>query len=107
VRTKQDILKLSQCSLAPRQGYRRVSIVEFLPLTTAIPAPAGAAPAHPIPPAPVAAKPAPAGAQAAASPLHRSAAPARAPRLGEVCPRCGAEVKARQLFSGTFGGCLC
>jgi hypothetical protein len=36
VRTKQDILRLSQCSLAPRQGYRRVCIVEFLPLTTRV-----------------------------------------------------------------------
>jgi hypothetical protein len=107
VRTKQDILRLSQCSLAPRQGFRRVSIVEFLPLTAAL----GAAPvtvsstsaaptamggaSRPAPPAPVA---------------HSSAhapAPSRSPRVGEVCPRCGAEVKERPLFSGTFIGCLC
>src|SRR5262249_60507637 len=69
VRPKQDILRLSQCSLAPRQGYRRVSIVEFLPLTSAIaPAPAKAhAPAPhagPLPP-PLVAKPSPAHGPAA------------------------------------------
>jgi hypothetical protein len=100
VRTKQDILRLSQCSLAPRQGFRRVSIVEFLPLTTALtaaPAKTGTPAAAPPPPAP----PTLVNRQAPAQPA------ARALRTGEVCPRCGAEVKERPLFSGTFVGCLC
>jgi hypothetical protein len=118
VRTKQDILRLSQCSLSPRQGFRRVSIVEFLPLTTAISAfqPAGpAGGALPAPPPvivkPGTAAPPPSSASPAArsSPQHTAAGSLvqRAPRLGEVCPRCGAEVKERPLFSGTFVGCLC
>jgi hypothetical protein len=96
VRTKQDILRLSQCSLAPRQGFRRVCIVEFLPLTTVLAATNGAKAVQ-----------APAGAYGA--PAKAPAAPARRgpARLGEICPECGAEVKERPLFSGTFVGCLC
>jgi hypothetical protein len=106
VRTKQDILRLSQCSLAPRQGFRRVSIVEFLPLTTAVAVPV--APPLPVsqtqsPPPPPAQKTAPSGPVT----TPRPPATARSPRVGEVCPRCGAEVKERPLFSGTFMGCLC
>lgn len=92
VRAKQDILRSPQCSLSPRQGLRRVCIVEFLPLTTATgsraPSASRSAPA-PAPPA-----------------IVKPAAP-RALRLGDVCPICGAEVKERPLFSGTFVGCLC
>ena len=111
VRSKQDILRLSQCSLAPRQGYRRVCIVEFLPLTAALGAtPVTASQASPASPAPPAAtgsasRPAP-PAPVAHSCVH-APAPGRSPRVGEVCPRCGAEVKERPLFSGTFVGCLC
>jgi hypothetical protein len=97
VRTKQDILRLSQCSLAPRQGFRRVCIVEFLPLTTALYAANGAQPKQAPPGVPAQASQAPA-------PSARRAVPAR---LGEICPACGAEVKERPLFSGTFVGCLC
>jgi hypothetical protein len=99
VRTKQDILRLSQCSLAPRQGFRRVCILEFLPLTTAL------GPAHPATPSP--APVAPVGSVAPLPPPRRVVQPSRAPRLGEVCQACGAEVKERPLFSGTFVGCLC
>ncbi len=102
VRTKQDILRLSQCSLAPRQGFRRVCILEFLPLTTALAAGTTAAPPRPAPAvavAPATASPAP--------PARRASAPARTARLGEICQSCGAEVKERPLFSGTFVGCLC
>jgi hypothetical protein len=97
VRTKQDILRLSQCSLAPRQGFRRVCIVEFLPFTTVLSAGSAGQALQAPPGAPVLSK------QAPPAPVRR-AGPAR---LGEVCPTCGAEVKERPLFSGTFVGCLC
>ncbi len=89
VRTKQDILQLAQCSLGPRQGFRRAAIVEFLPLTT------NAAP------------PAASLAASAAAVLSRSAVPLCIPKLGDACQKCGAEVKERQLFTGSFIGCLC
>jgi hypothetical protein len=95
VSSKQDVLRSPQCSLSPRQGLRRVCIVEFLPLTTSLPAQRS-----PTPP--------PVRAQGV---LSGRASPARAPtrplRPGESCPVCGAEVKERPLFSGTFVGCLC
>jgi hypothetical protein len=96
VRVKQDILRSPQCSLAPRQGFRRVAIVEFLPLTTAV----GAGPTPPPP------RPAPAP-NAVPPPSRRAPAQPRTLRMGELCPICGAEVKERPLFSGTFVGCLC
>lgn len=88
VRTKQDILRLSQCSLSPRQGFRRVSIVEYLPLTAMV----GAASTGSV-----------------VGPPHPGVVPTKkmAPRIGEICPTCGAEVKERMLFSGTFIGCMC
>lgn len=92
VHGKQDILRSPQCSLSPRQGLRRVCIVEFLPLTTV----AGNRPPPPKP-APAPPKPAPAMPRPPPRPL----------RLGDVCPLCGAEVKERPLFSGTFIGCMC
>lgn len=96
VQTKQDILRSPQCSLSPRQGLRRVCIVEYLPLTTAV-APTNKA----VLTAPPALRtPTP-------MPMPAPPAPAPAPRLGEICPVCGAEVKERPLFSGTYIGCLC
>jgi hypothetical protein len=101
VRTKQDILRLAQCSLAPRQGFRRVSIVEFLPLTASL---AAVVPSLPVTP-PTTKAPSITSTTATAPPTPRVVA--RAPRVGETCPKCGAEVKERPLFSGTFVGCLC
>ena len=92
VRTKQDVVSSPQCSRSPKQGHRRVAIVEFLPLTTAAAQGTGAAT---TPPAPSSAPPA-----IVATP-HRPLKP------GDICPVCGAEVKERPLFSGTFVGCLC
>ncbi len=104
VRSKPDILRSPQCSLSPRQGLRRACIVEFLPLTTSLAAPALGTP---IPPR----TPAVATAQPVQSTPGRSPPPppprVRALRSGDVCPVCGAEVKERPLFSGTFVGCLC
>ena len=98
VRTKHDILRQSQCSLAPRQGFRRVCIIEFLPLTTKLAVSTSAAPAAG---APVTGAPPPLAASSPPSP------PAKVARLGQVCATCGGEVKERPLFSGTFVGCLC
>lgn len=88
VRSKQDLLSSPQRSATPRQGYSRVSIVEFQPLAAA--------------------------AVAASAPLAQCAPPARKPapapvklKLGDTCPACGAVVMERPLFSGTFIGCLC
>lgn len=101
IKSKQDILRSPQCSLSPRQGLRRVCIVEFLPLTTTAtnhnkPAIAPPVPGK-VPPPPAVVRP--------TAPPPR--APSRPLRVGDVCPVCGAEVKERPLFSGTFVGCLC
>jgi hypothetical protein len=82
VQSKQDLLASPQRSATPKQGFHRVSIVEFQPLVAAA---AAAAPAQ-----------APEEAQAP-----------RELQLGEACPKCGAVVMERPLFSGTFVGCLC
>jgi hypothetical protein len=77
---KQDLLGSPRCSRSKRgQGYQRVTILEFVPL------------AH----APLAA------AQGACV-----SGPSQL-RLDGICPECGAEIKERPLFSGTFTGCLC
>jgi hypothetical protein len=96
VRTKQDILRLAQCSLAPRQGFRRVSIVEFLPLTSQVQSSSAASGGS---------GPAPSPKQSVltdSSPTKKSAV-----RQGQICPTCNAEVKERPLFSGSFIGCMC
>jgi hypothetical protein len=86
VTCKNDVLTAAQCSLTPRQGARRVAVLEFLPLSAA------------------AAPPANVSATRAAS----SAPPApRKLRPGEVCPVCHAEYTERPLFTGSFVGCLC
>jgi hypothetical protein len=92
VRTKQDVVSSPQCSRSPKQGHRRVAIVEFLPLTTAVPAQGGVTTTPPAPSSP---------------PPAIVATQTRPLKLGDICPVCGAEVKERPLFSGTFVGCLC
>jgi hypothetical protein len=82
VRSKQDLLASSQRSATPKQGFHRVSIVEFQPLVAAA-----------------------AGALALA-PSEEAPAP-RKLQPGETCSTCGAVVRERPLFSGTFVGCLC
>lgn len=88
VRSKHDILRSPQCSLTPKQGFRRVSVLEFLPLIHAA--------AASSPPAGASAPP-PAGPPSARRELE----------MGEVCPECGGEVKERPLFTGSYVGCLC
>jgi hypothetical protein len=94
VRSKQDLLASPQRSAAPRQGFHRVSIVEFQPLVTAL-APSTQATLR-------------SQAQAAPGrPAGARAGPPRPLRVGDICPKCGAEVKERPLFTGSFVGCLC
>jgi hypothetical protein len=82
VQSKQDLLASPQRSATPKQGFHRVSIVEFQPLAAAVAvqAPAAAAPAPQAP---------------------------RVLQPGDRCGACGAVVQERALFSGTFVGCLC
>jgi len=83
VQTKQDIMASPQCSLAAKQGFQRVTVVEFLPFAPqAVTAQAPVSSSAP-PPAP--------------KPLER----------GDVCPVCHAEFAERALFTGTYVGCLC
>jgi hypothetical protein len=39
--------------------------------------------------------------------LRAPLAPAAPAAKGDLCPLCGAEVKERPLFVGTYVGCLC
>jgi hypothetical protein len=96
VHTKQDILRLSQCSFVPRQGFRRVSIVEFLPLTSAT----GVS------------KVVKAGAQsppmAAISTSSATSAPLwKSSDAGTVCTRCQRPVKELTLCGKTTFSCMC
>ncbi len=109
VRTKQDLLASPQRSPTPKQTFQRVSIVEFLPLAAAAAsAPALASAPQASSPGPQAScAPQPSSAPPAALPAAASAPPPRPLELGDTCPRCGAVVKERPLFSKTFIGCLC
>jgi hypothetical protein len=80
VRSKQDILAAPQCSVTPKQGFRRIALVEFLPLAAANPAVVQTSTPPPLP---------------------------RELKIGDTCSVCGAVVMERPLFSGTFVGCLC
>jgi len=81
VYSKQDILSSTQASAIPKPGFRRVAVVEFLPLV-GVGTP-DSAETEDIPEEP---------------PVLS---------LGDRCPKCGAIVMERPLFSGTFIGCLC
>jgi hypothetical protein len=105
-----DLFLSSQCRLQPQSGFRRVTIAEFQP---------GAR--RPAPPLKSAAS-LPAPAATARRPLRlRTLLPASASgtgsgagsasatglKVGDICPKCGAEVRERPLLTGTFIGCLC
>jgi hypothetical protein len=84
IATRQDLLSAPQCQLQPKAGFQRVTLAEFQPLAR----------------------------QANAAPGPQNAAagggkPARALKVGSVCPVCHAEVKERPLLNGTYVGCLC
>ncbi len=81
INSRQDLLTSPHCKQQPTPGFQRVTLAEFGPLAR--------------PTAPTA-----------------SVVPAKAPavkqlKIGETCPKCGAEVKVRSLLNGTFVGCLC
>lgn len=88
IQSKQDLLACPQYSAAAKQGFRRITVLEFLLPVAAAPSPLRAI-------APV----------LAAAP----AAPARPRKLerGDICPVCKAEFTERPLFTGSFVGCLC
>jgi hypothetical protein len=99
VRSKQDLLASPQCRTAPASGHRRACILEFTPL------------AHQHTAAQQRLFAPPSGPSCQSTPPPRptvvAAAPAKAPPASGMCPWCGAEVKERPLFSGTYVGCLC
>jgi hypothetical protein len=83
VNCKQDLLASGQVQTQPKTGWQKLTLAEFLPLTTAPPN--------------------------ANAPTIRASQP-KAPRAlkpGDVCPVCGAEVRSRPLLQGSFVGCLC
>jgi hypothetical protein len=93
VKTKADILRLQQCSLAPRQGFQRVSIVEFLPFTTR-----GVS----------GAKAAPSTVTAAAQSATKGGVRAwLASDVGEMCHSCGKTVKPLTICGKTEYNCMC
>ncbi len=79
IQSRQDLLSSPHCKQQPTPGFQRVTLAEFQPL------------ARPTTPAAGTAK----------------SAAARQLKVGEICPKCGAEVKVRSLLNGTFVGCLC
>jgi hypothetical protein len=79
VRSKQDLLASPQVRTQPQSGWQKLTLAEFLPLTSA--APPRKAPALPAPPRP--------------------------PSPGDVCPVCGGVVCERPLLVGSYLGCLC
>jgi hypothetical protein len=97
VQSKQDILSSPQCSPVPKQGYSRVTLVEFIPLVV------GASTSLLLPPQSAA----PASPQTARPPAPPASRKPRDLALGDICPVCSTVVQERPLFSGTFIGCLC
>ncbi len=79
--SRQNLLASSHCRLQASPGFQRVTLAEFQPVARAAAASASAPPAAPPAPKPL--------------------------KIGDRCPVCGAEVRERSLFQGTFVGCLC
>jgi hypothetical protein len=77
VASKQQLLSSPQVRMQAQAGWQKVTLAEFLPLSTA---PASTA---------------------------VTTAPAKPLKLGDVCPKCGATVAVRPLLNGSFVGCLC
>ncbi len=126
---KQSLLATPGCRTTPMHGYQRASILEFIPMartslttqtSTVSTRPAVRPSAAPVnrPSTPPSLGPtgtlsigpsAPPTVRSSAPPPTLSAPGApTASAVGEdCCPRCGAEVKERPLFVGTYVGCLC
>ena len=99
VRCKQDLLASPHCRTTRTPGYQRATVLEFVPLARNALLNQSLAFAPPQTPAarPSTPPPAPAAPVAAA----RNSADAN------MCEKCGAEIKERPLFCGTYVGCLC
>lgn len=96
IRTKNDIMTSTQVSLAPRQGFRRAAIVEFLPMTTQVAQTQAGAPAA------VTAQvstPAPAGPRVVPTWSARDA--------GTTCKACRKQVKPLSINFVTEYNCMC
>src|SRR5262245_25925096 len=78
---KAALLASPQCRAQAQNGWHKVTLAEFLPLSQA-------------------AAPAPATTAA-------SATATRILRIGDICPKCKAEVRVRPLLRGSYVGCLC
>ncbi len=86
----QAFLQSPHCSASARSGFHEVVLATWQNATQTLPAPVvtGAHAARPAPP-------------------KRATAPKRPQRPGDICPDCGAEVRERPLFTGSYVGCLC
>jgi hypothetical protein len=113
INSKQALLAAPQCRTQPQNGWQKVTLAEFLPLSQ--PAVVAAAVVAPVTvasaPANQSTLQAPANATAqtritATAPVP-SAKPKAKLKIGDVCPVCGGEFKVRPLFNGSFTGCLC
>lgn len=93
VRNRHDILRSKQCSPTFRVSSRRVTIAEFLPMTTQLASPG------------VSVQPTPATGVAVTQLAPSQAS--RVMRVGERCPSCGATVEERPSLTETYIGCLC
>jgi hypothetical protein len=102
VTSRQSLLASPQCQAQPKAGYHRVTLAEFLPISSLL--------ANPAPPPPAAATPPAAAARTQAAPRGKPPSVSAASRVlqaGDICPICRAEVRQRPLLNGTFLGCLC
>jgi hypothetical protein len=79
IKSKQELLASPQVRTQAMSGWQKLTLAEFLPVSTA--ALAGAGKSGPR--------------------------PARALKLGDICPVCGAMVCERPLLNSSFVGCLC
>jgi hypothetical protein len=104
VRSKNDLLSSPRCRTQRIPGFHRASILEFVPLTRmAARSGAGAGKRPSVRPAP---QPS-AAMHSNTTAAHPNAACAPSVAEAEACPFCGAELKERPLFTGSFFGCLC
>ncbi len=79
--SKQALLASPQCRTQAQPGWQKVTLAEFLPLTSPTPA-------------------------AAAVGAGKGPAP-KALKVGDICPVCKAQVRERPLLNGSFIGCMC
>lgn len=95
---KADILRSPQCSLSPRQGHRRVVILQYLPIVNGLVKSASAPPAKPV--------------QATTQSVSTSAPKSNAPvwtaaDAGKTCGKCNRVVKPLTILGVTEYNCMC